>query len=362
MEGLGGALVIGGAILLSTIISVTTKKSARTFLGYIELIEGEIYIVQLTITNQSTRLGTPVEAELGIGISAATEKISIIPSQLSREHFGPGETRTFGYSMPIPMGSAGQTIALCAWVENPAGKMITSASEDITIVVASITTPYGTWTPCVPEYWEEFFIELKPSIDAFIYRGEILSEVVARATGWRGGDENYWAYVTGIVPRDCRTWEEMLLAMGGELVAPDLEKVISSTTYPGARDAAQLIEAGIPVSDAARSSWIPPYTAQTAMIGLSGTVERVYVEGDFYITYNMTLEEAINHRIPIPPARKLIREITITGINPSDICWLVNITDTWIGEINTEAIRAKTQVEAWKDFLAKVGWSFTDKI
>jgi hypothetical protein len=141
MEGLGGALVIGGAILLSTIISVTTKKSARTFLGYIELTEGEIYLVELTVTNQSTRLGTPVEAELGIGISAATEKISIIPSQLSREHFGPGESRTFGYSMPIPMGSAGQTIALCAWVEDPAGEMIASASVCTSITGLRIVNP-----------------------------------------------------------------------------------------------------------------------------------------------------------------------------------------------------------------------------
>lgn len=79
-----------------------------------------------------------------------------------------------------------------------------------------VVTPYGTWYPVPwdPIYNREFYEQLKPSIDAFILRGEILSDVVARWVGWRGGDSGYWAYAVGFVPRDARTWDEMALAMG----------------------------------------------------------------------------------------------------------------------------------------------------
>ena len=47
-----------------------------------------------------------------------------------------------------------------------------------------------------------------------IAEGKSLSDVVARAVGWRGGDTNYWAYARGHVPPNCHSWEEMAATMG----------------------------------------------------------------------------------------------------------------------------------------------------
>lgn len=98
-----------------------------------EVVEGKSYLVRLTVTNQSTKAGLPVEAVLGVGISATTPWEILISAQESDEYFGPNETRSFDYSMTIPVGTGGQVGLLTAWVDDPTGIAIASATEDVVI-------------------------------------------------------------------------------------------------------------------------------------------------------------------------------------------------------------------------------------
>lgn len=104
------------------------------------VIEGESYTVRLTVTNQSTKAGLPVEVLLGVGILAGTEFITLIPSQVSSEYFAPGETRNFDYTMVVPAGSGGQVGDIVAWVEDPTSRAIAQATEDVVIVAPVLPT------------------------------------------------------------------------------------------------------------------------------------------------------------------------------------------------------------------------------
>lgn len=104
-----------------------------------EVIEGKVYVITLTVTNQSTKAGMPVEAVLGIGISAATEFTTLISPQLSSEYFSANETRVFEYAMSVPIGAGGQGGVITSWVEDPTGLAIASATEDL--VIAELVIP-----------------------------------------------------------------------------------------------------------------------------------------------------------------------------------------------------------------------------
>ena len=112
------------------------------------VIEGKSYTVALTITNQSTKADTPVEAMLGIGISVGTEWVTIISPQISSEYFSSNETRRFEYTMNVPLGSGGQQGLITAWIEDPVGKTLTSATEDLII---EKTIVWGTGIPTIEE-------------------------------------------------------------------------------------------------------------------------------------------------------------------------------------------------------------------
>lgn len=128
------------------------------------VIEGKSYSVRLSVTNQSTRAGLPVEATLGVGISAATEWTGLIPIQVSSEYFAPGETRTFDYTMAVPVGAGGETGQITAWVEDPTGLAIASATEDVVIAPAEVLANlYGVVTDAATgEPLEGAHVEVRP--------------------------------------------------------------------------------------------------------------------------------------------------------------------------------------------------------
>jgi len=95
--------------------------------------KGEAYFVRVTVTNQSIRGGVAVEATLGIGISAATPTTTLISPQVTSESFAPNETKVFEYSLSVPTSLAGETGLITAWVEDPTGRAIASATEELTL-------------------------------------------------------------------------------------------------------------------------------------------------------------------------------------------------------------------------------------
>lgn len=101
----------------------------------INLAEGETYSVTVTVTNESTKAGSPVEVCLGVGIRAVANSTILIPEQIADEYFAPGETRMFGYTLNVPLGSGGQSGSIDAVVQDPAGGIIAQATEAITITV-----------------------------------------------------------------------------------------------------------------------------------------------------------------------------------------------------------------------------------
>lgn len=137
-----GALIIGGAILLSTILKIVTRERVKAFMGSAEITEGVPYLVRLTVTNQSTKAGIPVEATLGVGVSSVADSTILIPEQVAGEYFAAGETRTFDYDMVAPPGSGGQSGVITAWVKDPAGRVIAQATEDV-IILAVIVPPFA---------------------------------------------------------------------------------------------------------------------------------------------------------------------------------------------------------------------------
>jgi hypothetical protein len=97
----------------------------------LELLPGQTYTVALTITNTSTRNGSPVEANLGIGIFAQA-LIMLIEKQVTSAYFSAGQTRTFSYPMTVLPGASGPG-AITAWVESPGGVKIVQAIENILV-------------------------------------------------------------------------------------------------------------------------------------------------------------------------------------------------------------------------------------
>lgn len=106
------------------------------------LQEGSAYTIKLTILNNSTQGGFLVPANLMVGISMGTEFISLINPQEKLEAFSAGQSRTISYPTPvIPIGEAGSSGSISAWVETPDGANIANAIEQFTITVLPIV--YG---------------------------------------------------------------------------------------------------------------------------------------------------------------------------------------------------------------------------
>ncbi|MBA7659309.1 hypothetical protein ES703_67286 [subsurface metagenome] len=104
----------------------------------VSLEEGGSYIARLTVTNATTKAGTPWEATLTVHIAAHTEFVTLIPVQVSDENFAAGQTRTFDFPMSVPLGAGGQPGNIIARVKDPAGINVATVIEDFTIVTSEI--------------------------------------------------------------------------------------------------------------------------------------------------------------------------------------------------------------------------------
>ena len=92
------------------------------------VVAGSSYSIMLTITNKSTKGGTPVAANLGVGIVATAGSYTLISEQVSSQSFAAGQARTFTHNMYVPAGSGGQSGSITAWIQDPAGSVIAQAS------------------------------------------------------------------------------------------------------------------------------------------------------------------------------------------------------------------------------------------
>lgn len=128
-----GSLIIGGAIVLSTILNIVTRERVKFFMGSAELTEGEPYTVLATTKNLSTKAGVPVAATLTIRIAAVVNS-QVILDDTEVYSFAAEETHPFGFPMVVPMGAGGKVGAVTAIVYDPNGNKIADGSLNIEVV------------------------------------------------------------------------------------------------------------------------------------------------------------------------------------------------------------------------------------
>lgn len=127
-----------------------------------ELTEGGTYMVEVAITNQSvTRHGMPVDVIFDITIAAIINGEILVSPPPLEEYFGAGETKTFEYTMEVPIGSGGQIGDVAVAISDPEGGLAASASEELTVTteigdfVYSSPQAYPIPDPSVyPSLWE----------------------------------------------------------------------------------------------------------------------------------------------------------------------------------------------------------------
>lgn len=97
------------------------------------LTEGESYSMVVTVTNMSTKAGTPWEATLTIDVSAGVDGVDIMTPSGTAEYFDAGQTRSFSYPLDVLLGYGGLSGNASALVKDPAGVTLDSATEPLTI-------------------------------------------------------------------------------------------------------------------------------------------------------------------------------------------------------------------------------------
>lgn len=97
------------------------------------LTEGESYTMVVTVTNLSTKAGTPWEAMLTIDVSAGVDGLDIMTPSVKAEYFDAEQTRSFSYPLSVPLGSGGLSGSASALVKDPTGVTLDSATEPLTI-------------------------------------------------------------------------------------------------------------------------------------------------------------------------------------------------------------------------------------
>ena len=142
--GLGLALV-GVLGLASLARAAPPEKEGVTIVIYDEwgnpvptgspaiLQEGASYTMVVTVTNMSTKAGTPWEATLTIDVSAVVDGSAIMTPSVSAEYFTAGQTRAFSYALSVPLGYGGFSGSALALVKDPTGVTLDSATEPLTI-------------------------------------------------------------------------------------------------------------------------------------------------------------------------------------------------------------------------------------
>ena len=103
------------------------------------LVEGNRYILSTTVTNKSTKAGSPVAATLSLGLNVGiVGGIGIISPSVTPANFAAGEQRTFTINLDVPVGYAGQKGDILANVQSPAGKVLAGVYEVFDIGAAEI--------------------------------------------------------------------------------------------------------------------------------------------------------------------------------------------------------------------------------
>ena len=154
--GLGGvvALAMGkkptgyGASVSLQIVDAATGELVPHH-SPLDLDEGGSYTLQLSVTNNSTRLEVLVGATLTMDVIAevgdplAGTYIAFVADHFSYA-FGPGESRGWSYPFIVPDGTAGRTGGAQGTVLNPTGGTVASTPIlPLTIIAAAIIYAAG---------------------------------------------------------------------------------------------------------------------------------------------------------------------------------------------------------------------------
>lgn len=140
------------------------------------VIEGESYIVEITITNHSFCNGIPCEASLNYFVAIRSGVTDLIPAESKWADFAPNEIKTFGYPISIPTGALpGDILAV---VYDPMGIEKARAHEYFDIVA-----PYAVLelleVELAPESWRE-----APGLGLILYHDwcDVTYEITGRDT------------------------------------------------------------------------------------------------------------------------------------------------------------------------------------
>ncbi|MBA7560639.1 hypothetical protein ES708_02268 [subsurface metagenome] len=151
--GLGVAAALGAGIYFATRAKAAPEEGGVTIVIYDEwgnpvpsgspsiLEEGASYTMVVTVTNMSTKAGTPWEATLTIAVSAVVGGNDIMAPSTKDEFFTAGQTRNFNFALVVPMGYGGFSGSAVALVKDPTGVTLDSATEPLTI--EEIPIDYG---------------------------------------------------------------------------------------------------------------------------------------------------------------------------------------------------------------------------
>lgn len=153
--GLGLAAAVGIAALARAAPPEEPEEGGVTIVIYDEwgnpvptsspaiLNEGGIYTMVITVTNMTTKAGTPWEATLTIDVSAAVDANAIMTPSVEAQYFAAGQTRTFSYALSVPVGYGGFSGSALALVKDPDGVPLDSATELLTIAEVPIDYAAG---------------------------------------------------------------------------------------------------------------------------------------------------------------------------------------------------------------------------
>lgn len=99
------------------------------------LVEGESYIISITVTNQSVKAGVPYGAELYTTYFAGTPLTTFISTQVNTRYYAAGASHTYNRTIAVPLGTAGESGGhIIARVYDPTVTLLLAqAMEPITI-------------------------------------------------------------------------------------------------------------------------------------------------------------------------------------------------------------------------------------
>ncbi|MHB8084338.1 MAG: hypothetical protein ACYDHZ_00735 [Dehalococcoidia bacterium] len=163
MASKGAAIAIGLAAAVGIIVLATRKTaaggsedvviriydengnpvpvSALIGAGTANLTEGQSYTANVTITNASTKAGTPVDAVLVLAATIMAGSHNLITPWSQSPSFNAGESKSFSFPFSIPIGYGGLAGAVSITVKDPSGNSVAAGSESIAI--ASLPIDYN---------------------------------------------------------------------------------------------------------------------------------------------------------------------------------------------------------------------------